>query len=63
MVLSITKWGNSAAIRLPKNVLEALSLHISDSMNLVQKDNSIIIEPCKPSLDELLAQVTSRNRH
>jgi len=63
MSVSISKWGNSAAIRLPKNVLEALSLGIGDSVNLVQREGMVIIEPCKPSLDELLNQVTPENKH
>lgn len=63
MSISIAKWGNSAALRLPKNVLETLSLNIGDSVNLVQKGQDIVIEPCKPSLDELLSKVTADNRH
>ena len=63
MSVAISKWGNSAALRLPKNVLETLALHIGDKVNLVPKGNTIIIEPCKPSLDELLSMVTIDNRH
>ncbi|MFD1007241.1 MULTISPECIES: AbrB/MazE/SpoVT family DNA-binding domain-containing protein [Oceanisphaera] len=63
MTTSIAKWGNSAALRLPKNILDALSLNIGDKVNIVQRGNSVVIEPCKPSLEDLLAQVTSQNRH
>jgi len=63
MTVAISKWGNSAALRLPKNLLETLALHVGDKVNLVQKGQTIIIEPCKPSLDELLAKVTDSNRH
>ena len=63
MTVSISKWGNSAALRLPKNLLETLSLQIGDKVNLVQKGNTVVIEPCKPSLDELLAKVTVDNKH
>lgn len=63
MAIAIAKWGNSAALRLPKGVLEALALHIGDKVNLVQKGKTIVIEPCKPSLDELLSQITEENRH
>jgi len=63
MTISIAKCGNSAAIRLPKNILNALSLQIGDSVTIVQKGNSLVIKPAKPSLDELLAQVTPENRH
>jgi len=63
MTVSIAKWGNSAALRLPKNILEALSLNIGDSVTIVQKGNTVVIERCKPSLDDLLARVTPQNRH
>ena len=63
MTVAISKWGNSAALRLPKNILETLSLHIGDRVNLVQKGQTVVIEPCKPSLDELLAKVTDCNKH
>ncbi|PKH02437.1 AbrB/MazE/SpoVT family DNA-binding domain-containing protein [Psychromonas sp. MB-3u-54] len=63
MTVAISKWGNSAALRLPKNILENLALHIGDKVNLVQKGNTVVIEPCKPSLDELLDKVTINNRH
>jgi len=63
MAVSIAKWGNSAALRLPKNILEALSLNIGDQVTIVQKGNTVVIEPCKPSLDDLLAQITPQNRH
>ena len=63
MPVSIAKWGNSAALRLPKNILEALSLNIGDPVTIVQKGNTVVIEPCKPSLDELLSKVTPQNRH
>lgn len=63
MTVSIAKWGNSAAIRLPKKILDGLSLHIGDQVNIVQRGRSVVIEPCKPSLDDLLARVTPQNRH
>lgn len=63
MTTSIAKWGNSAALRLPKSILDALSLHIGDEVNIVQRGRSVVIEPCKPSLDDLLARVTPQNRH
>lgn len=63
MTTSIAKWGNSAALRLPKNILDALSLQIGDQVNIVQRGRSVVIEPCKPSLDDLLARITPQNRH
>ena len=63
MTVSSAKWGNRAALRIPKNILEALSLNIGDSVTITQKGKTRVIEPCKPSLDELRAKVTPQNRH
>jgi antitoxin MazE len=63
MTVAISKWGNSAALRLPKDMLEKLSLHIGDQVNVFQKGNTVVIEPCKPSLDDLLSKVTVLNKH
>ena len=63
MLVKISKWGNSAALRIPKNMLEELSLHIGDRVNLVKEGHTIVIEPCTHSLNELLAKVTDSNKH
>ena len=60
---NIEKWGDSAALRLPKNILKILSLNIGDRVTIVQKGNALVIEPYKPSLDYLLAKITPQNRH
>lgn len=63
MSVSISKWGNSAALRLPKNILDALSLQVGDQVNLTLKENTLVIEAAKPSLDELLVKITTDNSH
>lgn len=63
MALIISKWGNSAAIRLPKNLLETVALHIGDTVNVVQQGKTLVIEPSKPTLEELLSKVTADNKH
>ncbi len=63
MAIAISKWGNSAALKLPKNLLETLNIQIGDKVNLVPQGHTVVIEPCKPSLEELLAKVTDDNKH
>lgn len=63
MSVAIARWGNSAAVRLPKEVMAKLSLNIGDAMNIDVKGEKIIIEPSKPSLDALLSMITDDNRH
>lgn len=43
--LQISKWGNGAAIRLPKAVLDALGLKQGQTVALTVKDGKGIIEP------------------
>jgi antitoxin MazE len=53
MTAKISQWGNSAAIRLPNEILKFLSLHVGDSLELLKKENSIelrIIEDKKSKL-------------
>lgn len=42
MYVTIQKWGNSQAIRLPKGILEAADLHENDRVE-INTDNDIIV--------------------
>ncbi|MGD7070179.1 PemI-like protein 1 [Acetobacter malorum] len=62
----VRKWGNSAAIRLPAGVLEAVSLKIDQAVDLREEDGRIIIEPVRAlplKLEELVSGITNENRH
>ena len=43
MTAKISKWGNSAAIRLPKEIMDRLSMHIGDRVEILEKNHSVII--------------------
>jgi antitoxin MazE len=47
MEISISSWGNSQGMRLPKSVLKELSLSIGDKLNLFVEKNQIILKPVK----------------
>ncbi|GAN63081.1 transcriptional regulator AbrB [Acetobacter indonesiensis NRIC 0313] len=62
----VRKWGNSAAIRLPAGVLEAVSLKIDQAVDVREEDGRIIIEPVRAvplKLEELVSGITNENRH
>lgn len=59
----IAKWGNSAAVRLPAQVLKSTNMVVGDMVKITVTSNRIMIEPSKPSLDHLLSQITDENRH
>ena len=47
MELTIQKWGNSDAVRLPKKLLESLQLKTNDKVEAKIDNNSIVIEKVK----------------
>lgn len=64
---TIQKWGNSLAVRIPKDIAERIKIQQGSEVNLVEKEGKIILMPKKPqikySLDDLLAQCKPENRH
>ncbi|WP_031548196.1 AbrB/MazE/SpoVT family DNA-binding domain-containing protein [Salinicoccus luteus] len=64
---TVKKWGNSLAVRIPKDVAETLSINEGAVVGMEVVDNKITIAPKEPvkryNLDDLLSGVTSENRH
>jgi antitoxin component of MazEF toxin-antitoxin module len=59
MQLTIKKWGNSLATRIPKSVVESVGLHVNQEVEIEAVNGKIIITPSKTveySLDDLLSQ-------
>ena len=44
MMTTIQKWGNSQGVRLPKTILDVLSLQENDPVEITADNNSIIIK-------------------
>lgn len=65
MLSTIAKWGNSAALRIPSNVLADVGLKTGDSIDMVvNPDHTITLKPVrkqKPRLADLLAAITPEN--
>ena len=64
MLVNIKKWGNSAAIRLPANLMKSVAIDIDSEVNISEYHGKIIIEPVKKkeySLESLLADITEEN--
>lgn len=63
---TVQKWGNSLAIRIPKDVAERVAINQGSELELnVVNGREIILVPKKkaPTLEELLARITPENRH
>jgi antitoxin MazE len=66
MRVTIKKWGNSAAVRIPAAVMEALSLSLDEMVDVHEEGGRIVIEPVRAKeydLDQLLAGITPANLH
>jgi len=47
MTATISKWGNSQGLRLPKNIVNDMHLAVGDVVNIFIQDSKVIIEPIK----------------
>ncbi len=57
--MTIKKWGNSLATRIPKSVVESVGLYFNQEVDIEAVNGKIIITPSKTveySLDDLLSQ-------
>ena len=59
MKMTIKKWGNSLATRIPKAVVESVGLHFNQEVEIEAVNGKIIITPSKTieyNLEDLLHQ-------
>jgi antitoxin MazE len=65
MKIQVAKWGNSAAIRLPKAVLEQIGVAEGAEVDMVVENGVLVITPVqteKPSLAELIRSMDEAGR-
>ena len=63
MTAKISKWGNSAAIRLPKEIMAHLSLHIGDKIEIVEKNHSVVIRLIDEKKERLIKEAKRIKEH
>lgn len=66
MRVTVKKWGNSAAVRLPASVMQATQLELDQVVEVREDRGRIVIERVKPrryELSELLKGITKKNQH
>lgn len=62
----VKKWGNSASIRIPSNVLKAAKIEIDDPVDIREEQGRIIVEPLRQTsydLADLIEGITRDNLH
>ncbi len=64
MIVSVSKWGNSLGVRIPKDVASQLGLRNGSPVDVVADRGRIVISPRRPrfTIEELLANVTPEIR-
>jgi antitoxin MazE len=66
METKMTRWGNSLAVRVPKELARKAGLSDNQYVKLIAKSRGISIEPvreAKETLENLVDQITSDNSH
>jgi antitoxin MazE len=66
MKATVKKWGNSAAVRIPASVMEAMHLGLDEVVEVREEKGRIVIEPVRQKtyvLDDLLKGITAKNLH
>lgn len=65
-ITRLQKWGNSYAVRIPKNLVNSLALDSNSPLEIREEDGKLIIVPVAPKpyrLSQLLEQITPQNLH
>lgn len=66
MIVTVKKWGNSAAVRIPASVMEATKLLLDSRVDVRAEEGRIVIEPIREpeyDLDALVRGITKDNLH
>lgn len=66
MRATVKKWGNSAAVRIPIYLMQAVRLDLDEAVEVREEGGRIVIEPVREKaydLDDLLKGITAKNLH
>ncbi|MSU54963.1 MAG: AbrB/MazE/SpoVT family DNA-binding domain-containing protein [Candidatus Taylorbacteria bacterium] len=66
MTTKVQKWGNSLAVRLPKEAVESVGLRQGSAVSIIHGTDLITIKPVfkpKEKLVQMVRKITKKNRH
>ena len=66
MKTHVQKWGNSLAVRIPRPFAEETNLHEDTPVDISLQHGKLVVVPVAepaPTLEELVKQISARNRH
>jgi antitoxin MazE len=63
--VQVVSWGNSQALRIPREMLDALQVREGDEVEMVVENGRLTVQPVAPklTLESLVAAITPENRH
>ena len=62
----VKKWGNSAAVRIPAAVMQAIRLELDEPVDVREEAGRIVIEPLRQreyDIEALIEGITRENLH
>jgi len=64
MTVSIKKWGNSLALRIPKDIAQTLHIENDSVLELHIDDGAMVVKPLQHTLlENLVSQINTENMH
>jgi antitoxin MazE len=65
MTTLISKWGNSLAVRIPKNLAAEVNVQDGDPVEVSVEGGALVVRPQakRYSIDDLVEGITPKNRH
>jgi antitoxin MazE len=66
MRLKVRKWGNSLAIRIPKDIASLSGIHLNTCIEVETGDKYLVLRPVgehQPTLSDLIEKITPLNLH
>jgi antitoxin MazE len=66
MKVTVRKWGNSAAVRIPSSIMQATRFSLDEVVDVREEAGRIVIEPIRQKtyeLAKLLKGISAKNRH
>jgi antitoxin MazE len=66
MNVTVKKWGNSPAVRIPSAIMQASQLAVDDVVDVREEGGCIVIEPVRRKtydLSRLVREITAENQH
>jgi len=64
MTVAIKKWGNSLALRIPKDIAQTMDIENNSMLELNIKNGALVLSPTKTTLlESLVSRIDANNLH